>query len=151
MERVSRYLKAVRSYLPREQQDDIIQELADNILSQIEDQQAALGRRLTEDEQETLLRQLGSPLLVASRYRQDARSLALGRRLVGPVLFPLYEKILRLNLGGTAVACVVIALALGRPLLVILPTILVHLFIQFGIVTLVFATAETSLTKSSPS
>ena len=68
---VDRYLRAVRDHLPRGQQDDIIDELSDSIQSQIEDQEANLGRPLGEDEQVALLRGFGHPMAVAARYRGE--------------------------------------------------------------------------------
>ena len=44
MELLDRYLQAVRFWLPRKQQDDIIAELGDDLRSQIEEREASLGR-----------------------------------------------------------------------------------------------------------
>src|SRR5215813_6133590 len=85
MELLERYLQAVRGYLLRRRRDDIVKELGDNILSQMEDKAAELGRPLNEIEQAAILKQYGHPLLAAARYR----SLPL-HQLVGPALFPLY-------------------------------------------------------------
>ncbi len=70
MELLDRYLQAVRGLLPKGQQDDILQELSDAILSQIEGQEAELGRPLTAAEQETILKGYGSPMRVAGRYQK---------------------------------------------------------------------------------
>jgi hypothetical protein len=51
MELIDSYLKAVGSYLPAAQRDDITKELAENIRSEIEDKETELGRPLTEAEQ----------------------------------------------------------------------------------------------------
>ena len=103
MELVDRYLKAIRSYLPYVQRDDIIRELSENLRSQIEDKEEELGRPLNDAEIEALLKAHGHPLIVAGRYRQDERSFAFGRQLIGPVLFPFYMKVLAFNLGITSV------------------------------------------------
>ena len=71
MELIDRYLQSVKWALPRKQQDDVIRELSDEILSQVEEKETALGRPLTEDEQVALLKQLGHPMLLASRYRKQ--------------------------------------------------------------------------------
>src|ERR1700692_2777164 len=112
MELVDRYLKAVGSYLPAAQRDDITKELSENIRSEIEDKEAELGRPLNEAEQEAILKKQGHPLLVAGRYRQDQRSLAFGRQWIGPVIFPFYIKVLTFNLGisFTVVTMVFVAL-----------------------------------------
>ncbi|MSR56683.1 MAG: hypothetical protein EXS05_03290 [Planctomycetaceae bacterium] len=141
MNLLDRYLKGVRSFLSSSQTDDILRELSENITAQMDDQAAELGRPLTEAEQESILKQHGHPMLVAGRYQQDQRSLAFGRVLIGPPLFPLYVKVLWFNLGITAIACPVVTLALGKPLLQAVPAILSQLLIQFGIVTLIFSVA----------
>ena len=43
---VERYLNAVRFFLPRRQQDDIVRELSENLASEFEDRSQALGRDL---------------------------------------------------------------------------------------------------------
>jgi hypothetical protein len=53
---LNRYLQAVAKCLPREGREDIIAEMRANILSQMEDREAELGRPLTEDEQADTLR-----------------------------------------------------------------------------------------------
>jgi hypothetical protein len=147
MELVDRYLSAVRTFLPRAEQEDIIRELSTNLSSQIEDRQTELGRRLSEAEIEALLRRHGHPMLVAGRYRTDRRSLALGRQLIGPALFPFYAWLLKLNVGLTVAVCVVVTLALGKSLSGAVPAIFFHMLLQAGILTLVFAAAETYLTR----
>ncbi len=146
MEILEQYLKTIKTLLPKEQQDDIIQELSENLRSQIEDREADLGRPLTEAEQEAMIQQHGNPLVVAGRYAQQSRSVAFGRQLIGPVLFPLYIKILCLNLGLTAAAIVAIGFAMGRGLE--FRTFLVQALIQFAIVTVVFSAAEKYLQRS---
>lgn len=84
MDLVNRYLQAVRFWLPRKQQDDMIAELSEDIRSQIDERSRALGRPLTEGEVEELLRQRGSPILVANRYLPQ-------QSLIGPLLFPIYR------------------------------------------------------------
>jgi len=146
VELLDQYLKTIKTFLPKEQQDDIVRELSDNIRSQMEDREGELGRPLTEAEQEEILRQHGNPMVVAGRYQQQNRSLAFGRQLIGPVLFPLYLKILSLNLGLTAAAIFVIGFAMGQGLE--FGTFLIHAVIQFAIVTLVFTAAERYLLRS---
>lgn len=151
MTALDRYLKTVRSYLPRDQQDDIVRELSENLRSQMEDREAELGRPLTEAEEKSILERHGDPLAVAGAYRQDQRSLAFGRVLVGPVLFPLYLRVLRINLGITFLVCLPIFLALHGPanILSAVPAIFVQLLIQFAIVTLIFTAVEHRLVKLS--
>lgn len=152
MELIDRYLKTVGSYLPVAQRDDITKELSENIRSEIEDQEAELGRPLTELEQEAILKKQGHPLLVAGRYRQDQGSLAFGRQWIGPVIFPFYIKVLSFNLGisFTVVSVVFIALFVAGQSITFSDlefAFSMQLIFQFGIVTGIFALLEKHLTK----
>jgi hypothetical protein len=147
MERVNRYLKQVRTYLPASQQDDIVRELEENLRSQVEDREAELGRPLDDDEQDELLRQLGSPLDVAGRYRTDHRTLAFGRQLIGPALFPFYSRVLRLNVGLTSVAVMVIGVVLHLSFGQVFQALLLQTLIQGGIVTAIFIAADSHLSR----
>ena len=149
MELLDRYLKTVRSGLPEAQRDDIINELSENLRSQIEDKEAELGRPLVEAELEAILKHHGHPLVVAGRYRQDHRSVAFGRQWIGPELFPFYIKVLSFNLGLTGVVLVIIFAALfaSGQSVSIFPTFLYQFLIQFAIVTLAFAVAHYHWTK----
>jgi hypothetical protein len=108
MELLDRYLQAAREYLFRKHRDDIVKELGDNILSQMEDQAAELGRPLTEAEQATILKRYGHPLVAAARYRK----LPL-QQLVGPALFPLYWYMLQAMVVFVAAFHVMIALVVA--------------------------------------
>jgi hypothetical protein len=152
MDLVDSYVKAVAKALPEAQREDIVGELSEDIRSEMEDKQREIGRPLTEEEQESLLRQRGNPLLLAARYRQDQRSVALGRQIIGPVLFPFYVKVLSFNLGLTflVVAIIFTALAVSGQRITldnIVSTCLLQLFIQLTVVTLIFALVERNLTK----
>lgn len=92
MDLIDRYVGSVRLFLPREQRNDIARELEEDLKSQVEDKQKQLGRPLNADEQAALLRQYGHPMLMAARYRR-------ARNLIGPVIFPIYEQVLKLVLG----------------------------------------------------
>ncbi|WEJ98229.1 MAG: hypothetical protein P0Y59_14895 [Candidatus Sphingomonas phytovorans] len=84
MDMLDIYLDAVAAQLPRDTADDIIAELRDTLLSQIEEREEALGRPLTDDEREAVLRAMGHPLVVAARYRKGPQM------LIGPELFPYW-------------------------------------------------------------
>jgi hypothetical protein len=152
MELVDRYLKSVGSYLPKEQKDDILRELSENIRSEIEDQEKELGRPLTEAEQEALVKRHGNPLLVAGRYRQEQRSVAFGRQWIGPELFPFYVKVLSFNLGLASLVIVTIFTALfasGQPVTMgdLIGAVFMQVLIQGGTITVIFAVAYAHLTK----
>lgn len=101
MELLDRYLQAVKKYLPARRQDDIIAELRANMESQIEDRESELGRALTTSEIEDLLRKMGHPMLVASRYQPQ-------QYLIGPTLFPMYLYVLRLTMLWAFVICMIV-------------------------------------------
>jgi hypothetical protein len=88
MELVDRYLHAVKFWLPRNQKDDIIAELSEDLRSQIEEKESELGHKLTGAEVELILKHCGSPLAVAGRYLPQ-------QSLIGPALFPIYSVIIR--------------------------------------------------------
>ena len=71
MELLNRYLQAVKLWLPRNGQDDILRELSEDLHSQIDDSRTAMGRDLTQAEVAEILKKQGNPFLVASRFRTD--------------------------------------------------------------------------------
>ena len=85
---IPRYLQAVRFWLPKKQQDDIVAELSQDLNAQMEEQEQRLGRKLNDLEVETLLRRRGSPIQVANGYLPQ-------QSLIGPLLFPIYAFVLK--------------------------------------------------------
>jgi hypothetical protein len=83
MQLLDRYLQAVGSNLPQKKRDDILRELRANILEGVEDREAELGRPLTVDEEEAVLKQHGNPVVVGMRYWPK-------QYLIGPNVFPYY-------------------------------------------------------------
>ena len=113
MDIIDRYLQAVKFALPKSQADDIVRELSDNILSQVEERESELGRPVTEDEIAEMLKKLGSPAKLASQYREQ-------QGLIGPVILPIYWKVLKTALALALVVQVIAAVAMaaaGKPLL----------------------------------
>jgi hypothetical protein len=106
LELIDRYMQSVKSALPKRQQEDVVRELTDEVLSQVEEREEALGRPLTEDEQVALLKKLGHPWVLASRYRKQ-------RYLIDPSIFAVYWIVLRLILVVTFFAMTVGAVALA--------------------------------------
>lgn len=84
MDLANEYLRVVAALLPKSQRDDITAELRDTILTRIEDREAELGRPLTDDEIEAVLREIGHPILVAGRYHDGPQ------HVVGPALYPYW-------------------------------------------------------------
>jgi hypothetical protein len=141
MEMIDRYLQAVKFALPQAQRDDIIRELRDSILSQVEEKEAEMGRPLNEDEQAEMLKKLGSPMQLASRYRKQ-------QYLIGGPLFPVYWRVLKAAL---ALAFVVLAAAsiataaAGKTLTESLAVLLRYpgvALMTFAWITLVFSALE---------
>src|SRR6266702_3057705 len=147
MELIERYLQAVRFWLPKNQKQDIIAELSEDIHSQIEERESALGRELTDDDVEQILKQRGRPLLVAEKYLPQ-------KSLIGPVLFPAYRFVLKLALlcylvpwVGVWIALVGInpsyrANHLGIAALGDAYVLWVNAITAFAVVTIVFAVLE---------
>lgn len=105
---VDRYLNAVRFFLPRRQQDDIVRELQENLASQIEDRTQALDRDLTDGEVADILRRHGHPAFVAARF-------APRQQLIGPVFFPIYVLALKIGL-SVALLVTVVSAVIGAAL-----------------------------------
>ena len=80
---VDHYLLQLRTFLPAKQRDDIAAELRESISSAVEERERELGRPLTDDEVNGLLRGFGHPMVVAGRYLPM-------QQLIGPDVFPLY-------------------------------------------------------------
>ncbi|HEU4687281.1 MAG TPA: hypothetical protein VFS23_02915 [Vicinamibacterales bacterium] len=92
------YLQSVGMFLPKGvPRDDVLAEIAEHLRSTIEEREVRLGRRLTEIEQERILNDYGSPMMVAGRYGNSDRRLAFSGVLIGPEIFPLYLRVLALN------------------------------------------------------
>jgi hypothetical protein len=144
---LDRYLKDVRTYLPADQADDIVNELSENLLAQFEDRENDLGRPLTEAEQEAILKDHGKPLVVAARYRADDQSFTFGRISIGPALFPAYRQVLSLLFSITSIV-VVIGASLGvtEPQVgSVLSSLALAAVIQFGVITAIFVAAERAI------
>src|SRR6266702_318440 len=147
MELIERYLQAVRFWLPKNQKQDIIAELSEDIHSQIEERESALGRELTDDDVEQILKQRGRPLLVAEKYLPQ-------KSLIGPVLFPAYRFVLKLALlcylvpwVGVWIALVVLNPSyrghhLGITAIGDAYVLWVNAITAFAVVTIVFAVLE---------
>lgn len=145
MELLGRYLQAVRFWLPKAHQQDIIAELSEDLHSQIEDKETELGRPLDNTELEAILKRCGRPIVVASRFQSQ-------QYLVGPALFPIYRFVLKM---------VLLWILIPVFLFIITPVNLVNTggnwgiavartlgdlwtggFIAAGVITLVFAVIE---------
>lgn len=113
MQLLDRYLTAVKFWLPKAQRADITAELAANLQSEIDDRAAGLGRPLSDEEVAALLKQHGAPILVASRYQAEHRTVTFGRQLIGPVLFPFYWIAIKVSLVLLLIPAIVPSLVLN--------------------------------------
>ena len=137
MDLMERYLAAVGRELPEGQRADITAELRDELLSKIEEREAALGRPLDRRELERLLVDFGHPLVVAHRYRPI-------QHLVGPAVFPFWWAGLKATLAigaGVYVVLAVIGLLttgdLPRILARAIPDLWEAFLVAFAVVTLI--------------
>ena len=142
MDLIGRYLGAIARQLPDAQKADVSAELRDVLLSQVEDDEARLGRTQTREELEALLVRFGHPLTVAGRYRKT-------QHLIGPEVFPFWWASLKMSLA------IVVGVYLVLAILVVVggedaagvedrtsPTLTAALLLTLGAVTLVFALIE---------
>jgi len=148
-ELLDRYLQAVRFWLPKAQQEDISAELAEDLHSQIEEKEGELGRSLDEEEMSAILKRCRSPIVVASRYRPQTQ-------LIGPVLFPIYEFVLKVTLLWVLIPLfvVIVGPAVILPaanrmgaFLQILSTLFTALIASTVAITIVFAVLERTASK----
>jgi hypothetical protein len=143
MDLIDRYLDTVRLLLPAAERDDITAELRDVLISRREEKETELGRPLTRQEDEALLRAFGNPLIVAARYGRP-------RYLIGPDLYPVYVLVMKVVLACIAVAAlitgvVMTALApanLHRALVTSIDMVWNGGFGAIGVVTVIFAVLQ---------
>jgi hypothetical protein len=88
---IDRYLHAVKFWLPKAQQADIVAEIGEDLQSLVEEREAALGHTLDEDDVAVILKKRGSPLKVASSYLPQ-------QRLINPAMLPVYRLVLKIVL-----------------------------------------------------
>ena len=89
MKQIDRYLRAIKFFLPKPHQNDILAEISEDIHSQIDDLEAERGRKLNDAEIAAVLKKRGSPNLVAGAYLPQ-------KYLIGPAWYPLYCWVLTL-------------------------------------------------------
>jgi hypothetical protein len=149
MNLIDEYLQSVRSLLPKRERDDIVAELSANVAAQVEERRAQLGRGLGEADEREILAGLGSPLAVAERYASGEGRLSFGREWIGPVLFPLYVRVLVFNTTLVMAACVVLGVWLQgfRGIWAALGAVALQVLLQFAIVTGIFVAAGRRLSR----
>ncbi|BDU72503.1 hypothetical protein [Mesoterricola silvestris] len=139
MDLIERYVQAVRFWLPRENQQDISAELAEDLRCQKEDKEAELGRPLDESETAAMLARAGNPLAVAGQYLQE-------KPLLDPALSMIFRLVVKVVLLWIllplfAVAAVPSALLSDHPLASMVETLGSYAFssiFALGCITLAF-------------
>ena len=143
MELIDRYLAAVGILLPSDERQDITAELRDILLTRREEKEAELGRPLTRQEDEALLKAFGHPAAVAGRYGRQ-------RYLIGPEIYPIYALVLKIVLAVIVGAALVTGLvnaavgpnAVGAAIRTAVGVVWTGSFAAIGAVTLMFAILE---------
>jgi len=149
MDLIERYLHAVKSHLQLKQQDDVVAELADDLRSRIDDREAELGRPLQENEVAGILKALGRPLVLASRY--STRQVLIGQALL-PYYWQTLKAALAIALGVhvlLAVTMLISGEAVGRIVEIVVKFPFVTAPTLFGWLTLVFALLDRNLPQLS--
>ena len=82
---VTRYVDAVKRYLPSEQRDDIGDEIQSILEGQIEDHSEMNDRPMSPEEENDMLKSLGHPMKVAAEYSTQ-------KTLIDEALWPVYKQ-----------------------------------------------------------
>lgn len=136
MQLLEQYLNIIKMYLPSDQREDIINELYENLLSEMEDKEAQLGRTLNEDEQADIFKQHGAPHLVAKRYAPDQPTFTFGRQLIGPESFPIYVRVLWIVLGCMVIVHASLAILGKSPGIIVFINSIFWTFISSTLITI---------------
>jgi hypothetical protein len=94
-----------------------------------------------------ILKRHGSPLDVAGRFQTSQDKVAFGRTWIGPVLFPIYVRVLGISwVAAIVIRCLVIIglWALGEDVTVegTLSGLAIHMLVQSAIITAIFAAVQ---------
>ena len=91
MKLIELYLEAIRKQLPPRNREDILKEIQSTLMDTIEDRNPNPGQGANEETIKAVLKEFGAP-------RQVARQYGAKNYLVGPRLFPVYLRVLRIVL-----------------------------------------------------
>ncbi len=133
---IDKYLYTIGRYLSPKSKDEILKEIEVNLYDALEEQYGE--GQPTEDQIETVIRQLGHPKKVAESYMDSPRS------LIGPTLIDTYFEMLKIFLVLTVVG-VAIGQTLANPESIVmwfvgvLSGLLQGALTTIGMVTLIFA------------
>ena len=146
MKLIELYLEEVRKQLPPRNREDILKEIQSILMDTIEDRNPNPGQEADEETIKAVLKEFGAP-------RQVARQFGAKNYLVGPRLFPVYLRVIRLVLiivGALNIVGLIIALVNNsgynagflEATIEIIGGLVSSLFTAFGVVTLSFVGIE---------
>jgi hypothetical protein len=152
MKLIELYLEEIRRQLPSRNRDDILKEIQSTLMDTIEDRNPNPGQEPDEETIKTVLKEFGAP-------RQVARQYGAKNYLVGPRMFPVYLRVLRIvlivvaafNVVGLIVAVVNhtgFDSGLLEAVLQLVGGLISSLFTAFGVVTLSFLGIERAVPEN---
>ncbi len=107
MSLIDNYISEVGKYLPKKNREDIQAEIRSALQDMLDDRTAA-GRELNDDLVLEVLKEYGSPERVAASYQGE-------RYLIGPRLYPAFERTIRIALPIIGVLALIgLSVALAR-------------------------------------
>lgn len=146
MKLIELYLEEVRRLLPSRDRDDILKEIQSTLMDTIEDRNPNPGQEPDKETIKAVLKEFGAP-------RQVAIQFGAKDYLVGPRMFPIYLRVLRVVLivvGALSLVGLIVAIVnhsgfntgLVEAIIDIIAGLISGLFTAFGVVTLSFAGIE---------
>jgi len=151
MELIKRYIYSIERRLPNSGKEDIVREIESIIMDELEGKFGA-KTEYTKEEVETVLLEMGHPREVASRYRGEKQY------LIGPELYFIYQMVLWIVLGATALGLIV-SFVVGQfsvaqsgaeiliDFIAFVTSILTSLLTSVGTVTVIFMLIERFMPK----
>lgn len=145
------YLNVVGAGLPKgADRADILAELRGHLESNMDARSAALGRPLSDTEQEAVLADFGDPFTVAKRYgKKPGRGVAFGPfQLISPEYFPIYAGAILFVLTINVIIALAEVALTGVSFMALVRQRAVSLIILFVVLTLTFAGVDFFLRRS---
>ena len=146
MKLINLYLDEIQQHLPPKNREDILKEIRSTLMDMIEDRSPNTDQTPEEDTIKAVLEEFGAPRKVAQQYAEH-------HYLIGPRIFPVYLKVLKIVLvivAGLNVLGLIVAIvsqsgvdsSMIDAIANVFSGLFSSLFTAFGIVTLSFAGIE---------
>lgn len=142
------YISEVRSYLPRKNREDILEELRANLEERLADRCEESAETLDDAAIIKILSEFGHPLRIAAEYQGGNRS------LIGPTLYPFYRMSIMVSMFIST--CILIVFLFAQALYDIdlgevnRPWMFVNTYIYIvGIITVGYFTAERLMERNN--